>query len=284
MSQPLATMITLDIIQRRRSVRSYKTQPLAPELRTEVESIVQRQAPGFFGNTPHFSLVERDRARHAEKVKLGTYGFIQGAPYFIAGAIERKPQAEVDFGYLAEHIVLEMTRLGLGTCWLGGTFSREEFAKVMHLEGTSWIPATLALGYPAEKSLMEKAVRWGSKAGTRLPWSDLFFDDDFSRPLTKEAAGQYADVLDMVRRGPSASNKQPWRFLKDNAGFHLFLVRTPGYRKWVPSTDLQMIDMGIAMRHFDAAAGARGLSGRWEILPHDAQPTEGTEYIVSWVI
>ena len=45
-----------------------------------------------------------------------------------------------------------------------------------------------------------------------------------------------------------------------------YLVRTPGYRRLVPSTDLQMIDMGIAMRHLEVSAKELGISGFWEMM------------------
>ena len=222
----------LDVIRRRKSCRSYADRELGPELKQQIEAVLLRPDQGFFGGAPQFVLVERARVQSEEKLKLGTYGFIQGAPYFIAGAIERRTLAEVDFGYLAENIVLEMTALGLGTCWLGGTFSRDEYARVLHLDDRHWIPAILALGYPADaKGLAEKLIRWGAKADARLPWSSLFFDGDFSPPLTREAAGDWGDVLDAVRIGPSASNKQPWRIIRDDQGLHLFLARSLSEKK-----------------------------------------------------
>lgn len=273
----------LEAIRIRRSVRTYEARSLSPELRREIEALLSEPQPGYFGGRPRFALIERDRARRDEKVRLGTYGFIKGAPYFIAGAIERGPRAEADFGYRMEKIVLEMTRRGLGTCWLGGTFSREEYARILRLDGTSWVPAILSLGYPAAtRGIVERIIRRGAKADSRLPWSELFFDGDFSTPLEREAAGAYAELLDLLRIGPSASNKQPWRVLRDGRGLHLVLVRTPSYQKWVPNTDLQQMDLGIAMCHVEEAACALGLAGGFTLLSAPEGLPEGAEYIVTW--
>ncbi len=277
----------LDIIQRRKSIRSYIDRTLDSEIKSQIEQILTSRQAGFFGHTARFVLVEKDTASKQEKVKLGTYGFIKGARYFIAGAMQHGPLAEVDYGYIMEGIVLEMTRLGLGTCWLGGTFSRKEYAQVLHLDESHWIPAILALGYAKEKrGAMDKLVRWGAKGDKRLHWSRLFFEGDFSKPLEREAAGDYAEVLEAVRIGPSASNKQPWRILKDERGLHLILNRTPGYRKWSASTDLQQLDAGIAMCHFETSAKELGLKGRWEKLEMTPPPSneDELEYIVSWVV
>jgi hypothetical protein len=48
--------------------------------------------------------------------------------------------------------------------------------------------------------------------------------------------------------------------------------------------DLQRIDMGIAMCHFDLAARELGLAGTWEASePEIARPDGLTEYTATWV-
>jgi hypothetical protein len=48
--------------------------------------------------------------------------------------------------------------------------------------------------------------------------------------------------------------------------------------------DIQRLDMGIAMAHFELTARELGLSGRWERKePSVQKPDELTEYVVSWV-
>jgi len=60
----------------------------------------------------------------------------------------------------------------------------------------------------------------------------------------------------MVRIAPSASNKQPWRIVKIEGAWHFFLERTKGYGdgiifKLLKLADIQRLDMGIAMCHFE---------------------------------
>ena len=107
-------------------------------------------------------------------------------------------------------------------------------------------------------------------------------------PLIRNEAGKYVTALEMVRIAPSASNKQPWRILKYNQFWRFYLQRTPGYRKDIIKQilnlcDLQRLDMGIAMCHFELSAKELGLNGKWVIENDlDKKPAALTEYLISW--
>ena len=48
--------------------------------------------------------------------------------------------------------------------------------------------------------------------------------------------------------------------------------------------DLQRLDLGIAMSHFELTARELSLSGRWEKRPPSLSPLpERTEYVQSWI-
>jgi hypothetical protein len=93
----------------------------------------------------------------------------------------------------------------------------------------------------------------------------------------------------MVRIGPSASNKQPWRVVKDDNAFHFYLQRTKGYRensltRFLGLADLQRLDMGIAMCHFELTSREEGLNGKWlSVEPAIKKPDPLIEYTASWV-
>ena len=81
----------------------------------------------------------------------------------------------------------------------------------------------------------------------------------------------------------------PWRIVKDRNRWHFYLQRTPGYRERIlvrlfTVADLQRIDLGIAMCHFELMARELVLPGGWEIDdPRLIKPAELAEYTVSWV-
>ncbi len=212
---------------------------------------------------------------------LGTYGFIKNPTGFILGAMEAGEKNLEDYGYLMERIILYATDLGLGTCWLGGSFTKSSFARKIGARREETVPAVTSVGRIADPG--------GSSARrtSRLPWEALFFRGQFGAPLAREEAGAYATPLEMVRLGPSASNKQPWRIVKDGSTWHFCLQRTPGYPGAIATrllriADMQRLDMGIAMCHWELTARECGLAGRWEIRDPGWLP-ELAEYTVSWV-
>lgn len=285
---PSETPIT-EIIRARSSWRSYDGRPLEPGDRTRLEEFVATLGPGPFGGRVRLALVEASAGAIAELKKLGTYGMVRGARTFLAGAIKQAPMDMEDYGYVLERVVLYATALELGTCWLGASFNRSAFARAVALAEDETLPAVSPVGYVASsRTAVDAVTRFFARAKKRKPWRELFFDGDFATPLTAEVAGPYADVLEMVRLAPSASNRQPWRIVKE-AGrdvFHLFLRRTPGYNSKlinVAGGDLQRVDMGIACCHFELTARELELAGKWEVLaPPQLELPERTTYVATW--
>jgi len=149
---------------------------------------------------------------------LGTYGVIKNAQIFLAGSIKKGALAMEDYGYCKEKLILRATELGLGTCWLGGTFQSSRFAQAINLQEVELLPAISPVGYLArEKSFTERITRWGAGSDNRKQWSDIFLAGNFSQLLTQTQTGKYAEALENLRLAPSTSNKQPWRILQDAA-------------------------------------------------------------------
>ncbi|MGV8983787.1 nitroreductase family protein [Clostridium sp.] len=213
-------------------------------------------------------------------MKLGTYGVISGANSFIVGILDKEEKDSIGFGYLFEKIVLFATDLGLQTCWLGGTFNKENFKQNISLLDNEFIPIVSPIGIKKEKPrVFESAMRAVIGANKRKQWSELFFEADSLVPLNESNEGQYAIPLEMVRLGPSASNKQPWRIIKDKNAYHFFLCRTKGYGG--SGYDMQKNDMGIAKCHFELAVNELGLKGTWQEIKN-IKTTNDWEYICTW--
>lgn len=279
----------IEIIGERHANRTYQKKPISDNHRDMLDAFCASAVRGPFGTGARFRLIAATDEDSASLKDLGTYGVIKNAAGFIAGAIDRSDYYLEDYGYLLEGIVLYATGLGLGTCWLGGTFRKSGFSRGISLGEGEALPAVIAVGYAAEKpGLLDSVMRFGAGSKHRKPWEELFFNGGFSAALTGESAGDYRVPLEMVRRAPSASNKQPWRIVKehDRAVFHLYLERSRNYyRNWkvVGMEDLQRIDMGIAMRHFDAAAAELKLKGSWIVdSAHRGGVLEGREYTATW--
>jgi nitroreductase len=285
---PMESMI--EAINRRVSVRSYADRAIEQDKKQEMINLLESTNEGPFGNKVRFNLIDFSEMDKNEIRSLGTYGFISGAKLFIVSAVKDgfgemgSARALVDLGYCFEKVILTATNLGLGTCWLGGTFKRANFAKSINASEDELVPAISPIGYARDKrTVREIAVRRFANSDHRKPWDELFFDGNLNSPLSKESAGAYTVPLECVRLGPSASNNQPWRVIyqKQQGAFHFYLKRTLGYNKINGKMDLQLVDMGIAMCHFELSAKEKGLVGRWEVAKPDLNMGDA-EYIATW--
>jgi nitroreductase len=271
-------------IEKRTSVRAYLERPVEAETKREIRGWLEAQRRGPFGGSLRLELLDFDGLERAEVRTLGTYGFISGARLYIVSAIADTREARHELGYCLEKVVLRATHLGLGACWVGGTFRRSQFAGRVGISAGEIVPVVSPIGYPRPKrSLRDRLIRRGAGSDQRKAWGEIFFDGDLVTPLEREAAGQLEIPLESVRLGPSASNKQPWRLClsPDRQGVHFFLWRTPGYEAKFGGINLQDIDMGIAMCHFELATRELGLDGSWQRQPPEI-PSGEADYIVSW--
>ncbi|KZL89049.1 nitroreductase family protein [Clostridium magnum] len=271
-----------DIIKARTSVRTYKKEPITKEIEEKLRNFYTN-IEGPFNSKVRFKLFNSNEMSHDSSIKLGTYGVIKGTSFFIAAAVEKADKNMEELGYELEKLVLYCTSLGIGTCWLGGTFKKGEFAKAIDLKENELLPIVTPIGYASEsRSIVDSIFRFASGSKNRKPWDEIFYYGSFGKPLSMEEAGEYSAALEMVRLAPSASNKQPWRIIKNNADFHFYLHRTKGYGASL-GYDIQKIDMGIAMCHFELTAKEAMLKGEWQFDKSlAANSTSDIEYIISW--
>jgi hypothetical protein len=137
----------------------------------------------------------------------------------------------VNAGILGEAFVLEATALGLGTCWVSGTYRRKQIRLPMQENET--VLAVIAVGVP-EKLLQAPENR------RRKPLDKLM--------NTVPADGMMLDAAKLVQIAPSAMNMQPWRMEALPGAFALTI------------SDRALLDGGIALCHAELAL--RGVH-RW---------------------
>ena len=267
-----------ETISARYSCRTFDGRPLASGERSRVEELIAGPHGVPFGSRIRFALLEASATGGAGAARLGTYGIIRGAPCFLAGAVSDGPGAREDFAFALERIVLALTGMGLGTCWLAGTYRRGGFADRIGLKDGEILPAVTPVGYPAARpSLVDAAFRAAARSTRRRSWEQLF-------GCSREEAGPWVPCLEAVRLGPSATNGQPWRIAKEPglSVFHLGLAGPAAMRS------VQRLDAGIAMCHFALVAAELGLSGAWAAIgasngAHPSLLPAGTVHVASWI-
>ena len=262
-----------ELIRARRSVRSFDGRALNEATKEKLLSCNMENPYGIPVTVKFLSAKENGL----------TCPVVTDCDLYVGGRVKDVPKASVAFGYSFERFVLYAQSLGLGTVWLGGTMNRAAYEKAMELAGDELMLCASPVGYPAAKmSVRENMMRKVVKADERIAFEELFFDGDFTTPLTKEKAGKFAAALEMVRLAPSAVNKQPWRVVMVGDSVHFYLVRSKGVGHG-EKLDMQMIDMGIALCHFALTAEEMGLQMAFVEEDPNILNAEGA-YITSYVL
>lgn len=264
-----------DVIKKRRSVRTYDGKPLSEEEIAKILAFAET-ADNPFGLPVEFRIL------HGKENGLSC-PVVTGTDLYLGVKMKRVPEFEEAYGYSFEKVVLYIESLQIGTVWVGGTMNRDAFEKAIELADDEVMPCMTPLGYIADKmSMREKMMRKGVKADKRINASELFFSGDFSSPFTLDqaAASLLADALEAVRWAPSAVNKQPWRLVIDENRVHFYEKQDKGYVKH-ETGDLQRIDVGIAMYHFEAVMKEAGKDVVWKKEDPQISLPENTFYIAT---
>jgi nitroreductase len=259
-------------IEQRKSIRTYTGEPLSREHADRITNyIAGLKAP--FGAHVRIELIHTNT--DTKPIKLGTYGFIGGASDFLALIFEEGLLAEQSAAYLFEQVILFCTELGLGTCWLGGAFSRKDFGSQLNLKANEKLRIVSPVGYISDKKRFSEIFTNAKKKHlSRKPFSSLFFHHDFNTPLTEDVAGIYQQPLEMVRIAPSANNQQPWRVVLDKDILHFY--------QHFSMIGFTAIDLGIALCHFEQTCRELNIAGKLEVLENIPE-TKGDKYCISWI-
>lgn len=188
----VSILMSLDqIIETRRSVRSYTPQPVDPaDLRSLCEAA--RLAPSACNSqTWRFVVVTRRETiericREAMRPVIPNR-WLAEAPAVIVGASRLDLVAnrigravtgieyyQIDLGIAMEHAVLKATELGLGTCWIGW-FDEDRVRRILEIPSGVRVSALLAVGYPADSAPARRS---------RKPLEKIAFSETWGRPLT----------------------------------------------------------------------------------------------------
>ncbi|MFZ3588864.1 nitroreductase family protein [Bacillus sp. DJP31] len=279
----------IETMRKRQSSRTFDTQNITEAHINLINSYIisEENLRGPLGRKGKIEMIQVTKNVSEKGIKLGTYGFIKSPRGYLVGICENDKYSLVDFAYVFHKLILYVAELGIGTCWMGGTFNRTSFEKEMSLSEGEFIPCISPIGYPKDKQRMfDKALRRVVKADNKKSWDRLFYHSNFENALTKEKAGFLDTPIEMVRLGPSASNKQPWRLVVSEGleACHFYIEHTPNYSSSL-GYDMQLLDMGIAMCQYELACKELNVQGKWIINePNVELPNEQTEYIVSWEI
>lgn len=176
-------MDVFEAIQRRRSIRRYKPEPVRNEdLRTILEAA--RLAPSGKNRQPWKFIVVREPKRKEMLARAANnQSFIADADVVVATLSDpslsygpragrtREPHKQ-DPMIAVEHMVLVATALGYGTCWIG-SFNEEEVKRLLNVPERLTLIALLPIGVPGESP----------PPRPRKGFGEIFFGEEYGKPL-----------------------------------------------------------------------------------------------------
>ncbi len=236
-------------VKDRISRRKYYDDPI----RDNEMEVLQRTVKDLKGSFPLAEvMIMREGFSKVSNKLIGSYGLITGASSYgiIAGrSSEDRYRANIQAGALGESLVLEATSLGLDTCWMGGFFEREDVYSEADI-GDLEVLAIVPLGEAKDSlTIVERLAKRATGSHKRKPISELCSED-----FLDNAPDWMRTAVDLARRGPSAMNRQPWRF--DIDGKDLVLTSALKKKNYEVSPYL---DCGIALLHLLVGAGYEGI-------------------------
>jgi len=152
------SMEIFEAIKTRRSVRSYKSDPVPEEKLNKVLE-AGRLAPSARNGQNWKFIVVRDEKKRKELAQAAhNRAFVGKAPIVIA-AVSLEPEDimscqvptyAVDLAIAVDHMTLQAVAEGLGTCWIGA-FSQEDVKRVLNIPENYKVAILLVLGFPSDK-------------------------------------------------------------------------------------------------------------------------------------
>ena len=261
-----------ELIKNRKSVRTFNNIAISDEDLEKLQEYIDTLKSPFDAEITF-------RFLDAKTYKLSSPVII-GEKAYIAAKVRKAGHFEIAYGYSFEKVCLYALSLNIGTVMLAASLDRKRFEKAMELQEGEVLPTASPIGYPAEKrSVRDSLMRKGLKADERLPFQELFFDGSFDRVLTKDRAGDFREAFEMLMLAPSATNRQPWRAVIYENKVHFYEYRT---LKESELGDIQKVDVGAALAHFDMTMEENGYEGSFIFSDPGIAAPDKMSYIVTY--
>jgi len=157
-----------EVIRTRRSIRSYKPDPIPEDVLKRVLEAA-RIAPSGSNRQPWKFIIVRDAKIKEQMIAAcGNQSFIADAPIVIVacgrnihynrGGYMGDMSVLVDVSIAFTHLILAARAEGLGTCWIG-SFNNDEVKNILGVPNGVNVVAITPLGYPEAEEFTESSRR-----------------------------------------------------------------------------------------------------------------------------
>lgn len=246
-------MDKLALLKSRHSVRSFTADPLPADIVRKIKSEITMTNTHQQGM--RFQLITGDDKPF--KGFARSYGMFENPLNYVAAVVDMAtPNILERAGYFAEQLVIKAVSLGLGTCFVGGTF--DEKMVDAQIRAGEKILFLVVLGYAAEKPRLMTRIMTKLVAGKDMSADDFFLPKDD----LDQAVAVFPDLnvgLEAIACAPSAMNRRPVRVFMRNS----IVSQFPGSSEWHGRPEIcaevdesnpkNLIDLGIAKYNFNFA-------------------------------
>lgn len=231
-------------VEQRTSRRTYQERRIEPQKTAQIKDLID-EINGESGL--HLQFIEN--GDHFLSGFKASYGLITGKPSLVALVGDTgDPELKQKIGYFGEFVVLECVTLGLGTCWIAGTFNRKECMKAISMKDGEDLICVLAVGNVAQnKNVKELLV--SKLNGGKQSFDELLKDKDSSLP------SWVVSGIEAARLAPSAVNGKPIGYRYRDNKLTAYITKT--------NHESEQIDLGISMAHFHLGAQHGSKEGNW---------------------
>ena len=227
-------MTDLEAIERRCSRRSYTSEPIDEFKMKRLNTLIEEY------NTKEGLSIKFIEDGAAAFKGFNSYGMFNGVRSLIALAGKKSiDNLKEKLGYYGEFLVIEATKLNLGTCFVGGSFNKNKIG------GNSFdeeLICLITIGNVLEdKSFREKLL---FKATHRK----IKALEEFYVNKGGKLPDWFIGGVKAVQKAPSAINRQPVRIKYEDGTIYAFV---DGIK------DAEFMDLGIAKANFSMASHGR---------------------------
>lgn len=248
-------MNLIQAIEIRKSRRTYDPSPILPRQAALLKSRIDE-----YNQKSGLSIRFLEDGSFAFSGIRKSYGLFSGVrSLFVMKGPAGDPNLREKIGYFGELLTLEATVLGLGTCWVGGTFDSSGIRKREDEE----LVCVITVGkVPSSQSLRERLIYKAIHRKTKSIREMCQLQGQPEPPFP----AWLKTAMKAVQKAPSTRNTQKVVFLEKNGILQAYVPDTYKFDR---------VDLGIAKLHFELAAG-----GHFELGNGGAYRPSGKEQTI----
>lgn len=230
-------MTIKEAVEIRKSRRRFITQPIASSLVDKINALLAEYNRESGLNIQF--IINDGSAFHSLRKSYGLFSNVQN--YIALVGKKNDEDAKEKSGYYGELLILEATRLGLGTCWVGGAFDKDSCT--CKIENDEMLVCVIAIGNVDEKMSFKENLIRGAVRQKKVNAADLYTSD-------APPSSEFLNGMDAVSKMPSAKMKMPIMFSYNYDTISASITKQTGF---------EFVDLGIAKAHFKIGYG----NGTW---------------------